>query len=256
MIVRTFRGRSLLSVMMLWPVLTCFTPTRVRMMQRLPANAVAQRITPLVLCSRNHSRASADQLVGCLEKLVSQHSQRPWTMDELHAQLARLTADAAAAVASGASEGCEEGDVLAMTVSQLRAQLSSRNLRTSGLKAELRERLLEAIREGAKRTTASRATSEREARQEPAAGWLEGMRLSASTHASVQQLLQRPGIGPQVGVFTDGSCVPNPGPGGWAALCVDGEGVLWAEKGHADQTTNNRMEMLAVSLIALPTPNV
>lgn len=45
-------------------------------------------------------------------------------------------------------------------------------------------------------------------------------------------------------IFTDGACVPNPGPGGWAALIlVDGkEKVL---TGHESYTTNNRMELTA-----------
>jgi ribonuclease HI len=49
---------------------------------------------------------------------------------------------------------------------------------------------------------------------------------------------------PDVAVFTDGACLGNPGPGGWAALlryknvekCISGGEAL---------TTNNRMEMMA-----------
>lgn len=46
-------------------------------------------------------------------------------------------------------------------------------------------------------------------------------------------------------IYTDGSCLGNPGPGGWAAILRYGE----HEKelvGGADQTTNNRMELTAV----------
>ena len=46
-------------------------------------------------------------------------------------------------------------------------------------------------------------------------------------------------------IYTDGACSGNPGPGGW--------GVLLRYKGHEkelcggeDETTNNRMEMMAV----------
>lgn len=49
----------------------------------------------------------------------------------------------------------------------------------------------------------------------------------------------------QVEIFTDGACLGNPGPGGWAALLRYGE----TEKeisGHAEDTTNNRMELQAV----------
>ena len=49
---------------------------------------------------------------------------------------------------------------------------------------------------------------------------------------------------PRVIIYTDGACVPNPGPGGWAALLRFGthEKVL---TGSAPATTNNRMELTA-----------
>lgn len=49
----------------------------------------------------------------------------------------------------------------------------------------------------------------------------------------------------QVDIFTDGACSGNPGPGGWGAILRAGliEKELW---GGELQTTNNRMEMLAV----------
>jgi ribonuclease HI len=56
-----------------------------------------------------------------------------------------------------------------------------------------------------------------------------------------------------VTVWTDGSCYPNPGPGGWAAVVV-GDGTPREITGSAVDTTNNRMEMTAVieALRALP----
>ena len=52
--------------------------------------------------------------------------------------------------------------------------------------------------------------------------------------------------GPQTGVFTDGSCYGNPGPGGWALVYVR-DGEIVAERHGADaQTTNNRMEFTAL----------
>ena len=52
--------------------------------------------------------------------------------------------------------------------------------------------------------------------------------------------------GPSSGVFTDGSCSGNPGPGGWGAVRVrDGE-VLAERYGADPQTTNNRMELEAM----------
>ncbi len=45
-------------------------------------------------------------------------------------------------------------------------------------------------------------------------------------------------------IYTDGSCSGNPGPGGWAAVIVDGS-KRQELKGREENTTNNRMEMLA-----------
>ena len=49
-------------------------------------------------------------------------------------------------------------------------------------------------------------------------------------------------------IYTDGGCSGNPGPGGWAYVIVNGpDGPVIEEKwGAAANTTNNRMELLAV----------
>ena len=46
----------------------------------------------------------------------------------------------------------------------------------------------------------------------------------------------------KVEIYTDGSCLGNPGPGGWAALLRSSseEKVIF---GQAKETTNNRMEL-------------
>ena len=49
----------------------------------------------------------------------------------------------------------------------------------------------------------------------------------------------------EVVIYTDGACEGNPGPGGWAAI-VDTSGERRELSGGEAQTTNNRMEMLAV----------
>jgi ribonuclease HI len=52
--------------------------------------------------------------------------------------------------------------------------------------------------------------------------------------------------GPKSGVFTDGSCEGNPGPGGWGAVWVEDDRII-EECGGADPaTTNNRMELRAM----------
>ncbi len=49
----------------------------------------------------------------------------------------------------------------------------------------------------------------------------------------------------QVLLYTDGSCLGNPGPGGWSAILQCGEHDKELV-GGADHTTNNRMELTAV----------
>lgn len=44
-------------------------------------------------------------------------------------------------------------------------------------------------------------------------------------------------------LYTDGSCLGNPGRGGWAAKCVD----LFEVSGGVKHSTNNIMEMTAVA---------
>lgn len=46
-------------------------------------------------------------------------------------------------------------------------------------------------------------------------------------------------------IYTDGACSGNPGPGGWGALLMRGEVEKELSGGERD-TTNNRMEMMAV----------
>ncbi|MCC5949167.1 MAG: ribonuclease HI [Nitriliruptoraceae bacterium] len=59
-------------------------------------------------------------------------------------------------------------------------------------------------------------------------------------------MLQRFRDGPRDGVFTDGSSIPNPGPGGWGAVYVIDDEVIAQDHGHDAQTTNNRMELRAL----------
>jgi ribonuclease HI len=50
----------------------------------------------------------------------------------------------------------------------------------------------------------------------------------------------------EIEIYTDGGCLGNPGPGGWAyVLQVDGT-FAKEESGAEEATTNNRMELTAV----------
>ncbi|BAQ65480.1 ribonuclease HI [Geminocystis sp. NIES-3709] len=50
---------------------------------------------------------------------------------------------------------------------------------------------------------------------------------------------------PQVEIYTDGSCLNNPGPGGYGVVLLAGDNRKELSGGF-ERTTNNRMEILAV----------
>jgi ribonuclease HI len=63
---------------------------------------------------------------------------------------------------------------------------------------------------------------------------------------TTEEVLAKYTDGPSSGAFTDGGAVGNPGPGGWGAVyVVDGIEVAEAS-GHDPDTTNNRMELMAL----------
>tara|TARA_Y100001935_G_scaffold254518_1_gene263811 strand:- start:1262 stop:1711 length:450 start_codon:yes stop_codon:yes gene_type:complete len=45
-------------------------------------------------------------------------------------------------------------------------------------------------------------------------------------------------------IYTDGSCLGNPGHGGWAFL-INKRGIITSRSGYAKNTTNNQMELTA-----------
>ena len=59
-------------------------------------------------------------------------------------------------------------------------------------------------------------------------------------------------------IYTDGSCLNNPGPGGWGAVVMPEPGEATRLSGHEPWTTNNRMEMTAAikGLEATPTGSI
>ena len=50
----------------------------------------------------------------------------------------------------------------------------------------------------------------------------------------------------KIAIYTDGACSGNPGRGGWAFVLVEGSTILYKKSGFDKETTNNRMEMVAV----------
>ena len=68
------------------------------------------------------------------------------------------------------------------------------------------------------------------------------------------EVLERFDAGPDTGVFTDGSCQGNPGPGGWGSVYARDGAVVEERYGADPATTNNRMEFTAMieGLLMLP----
>ena len=61
-----------------------------------------------------------------------------------------------------------------------------------------------------------------------------------------EEVLEQYTQGPATGVFTDGSCDPNPGRGGWGFVWVEDGRIREQGHGADPDTTNNRMEMMAL----------
>ncbi len=70
--------------------------------------------------------------------------------------------------------------------------------------------------------------------------------VSKELNLTLAEVLERFEDGPSEGVFTDGACTGNPGPGGWGMVWVENGEVREQLHGHADRTTNNRMELTAL----------
>lgn len=71
---------------------------------------------------------------------------------------------------------------------------------------------------------------------------------------TLEEVRQKYSAGPDTGVFTDGSAIPNPGPGGWGYVYVIKGEVISQGHGYDPDTTNNRMELTALieALKSLP----
>jgi ribonuclease HI len=73
-----------------------------------------------------------------------------------------------------------------------------------------------------------------------------GNSVTRTQNLTTTEVLRRFEGGPETGIFTDGSCQGNPGPGGWGAVHVRDGVVIEERHGDAPNTTNNRMELTAM----------
>jgi ribonuclease HI len=216
-------------------------------------SVMRQRAAPLsTMCAdpREDPSAAYETIISKLIQLTQQRAADLTPM-ELHRKLEVLTAQAAALVP------LDVDIVESMLVPQLKEALGQRGLPTAGKKAELRDRLLAAIsaEDGSASATVGASSSNGmsgRGASSGSGGATSGSGSASSGRGELQERLeavarQHAGKGPQTGIFTDGSCYPNPGPGGWGVVAVDGAQVLWTDHGAANgQTTNNRMELSAI----------
>lgn len=70
-----------------------------------------------------------------------------------------------------------------------------------------------------------------------------GQRTTPNRRKPVEQEIP-PSPGKGTHIYTDGGCINNPGPGGWAAVILNGENRTEISGGYR-LTTNNRMELQA-----------
>lgn len=68
---------------------------------------------------------------------------------------------------------------------------------------------------------------------------------SAASASSAKKSYDNP-AGDRDGIYTDGACSGNPGPGGWGAILVRDGKIVAQRDGFEPQTTNNRMELSAL----------
>ena len=93
---------------------------------------------------------------------------------------------------------------------------------------------------------APKARSSRKPRKRSFGGATGGGGSRTEENLSLAEVLVRYDGGPSTGLFTDGSSVPNPGPGGWGVVWVEDGEVREQRHGHDPDTTNNRMELQAL----------
>ena len=83
-------------------------------------------------------------------------------------------------------------------------------------------------------------------RRRPSPGGADRGSALREENLTLAEVLSKYRGGPSSGVFTDGSAVPNPGPGGWGVVWVEDDEIQSQKHGHDPDTTNNRMELQAL----------
>ena len=225
-----------------------------------PASVAIRRHRPVAFrVSSSHtataSKAGDDAASKCndivarLASLTAEHQCSPLDAIELHR---RLETEAAIArnisAAYSDMQGMNSVTIAKMRVCDLQAELAARGLSHRGRKAELASRLASAMASEHRGFASDSAVDQATVPLQQCTGGGKGPPEVPT--ALREQLFhveaKYAGRGPQTGIFTDGGCSPNPGPGGWGVVAVRNGVVLWVDRGRDKSTTNNRMELNAI----------
>lgn len=202
-----------------------------------------------------------DAIISSMHALCEAHTRGPpLSAADIRVRLQELTARAAILEADGVSAAAVEKAAAALKVGELRSALAHCDEPVGGKKAELVKRLLGLGERRAYAAILAYAENtldiEHAEADPPRAAAGPSAQKASSMHEpplskaftqTLHELTRKhAGQGPQHGIFTDGSCHPNPGPGGWGAVAVSNGAVQWSLRGADKKTTNNRMELVAI----------
>ena len=70
--------------------------------------------------------------------------------------------------------------------------------------------------------------------------------IGEGTVSLIKRSISKDSITTKPIIYTDGSCLTNPGPGGWCFCVSHDDDRDWIVSGGEEETTNNRMELTAV----------
>lgn len=96
------------------------------------------------------------------------------------------------------------------------------------------------------KSASSKSTSSKTGAKPKKKGGKKSKGSKREENLTTAQVLEKYTEGPFDGIFTDGACTGNPGPGGWGMVHVRDNRVMAEDCGHDPDTTNNRMELKAI----------
>ncbi|KAL1520088.1 hypothetical protein AB1Y20_023563 [Prymnesium parvum] len=202
------------------------------------------------MCSSFYSNPQ-DRLVKKLAEVVQLHESEQLSLKKLSRKLQALAKEAELLLNEEKQLPVIMNNPRLMTytkytVCQLRSELRVMGLPTGGNKPELLQRLVaqnmdEAIIEP--KIAVEQGIDDEVTREEETLPSANGNALTFKLKVLTDDIRLKSAVD---GVYTDGSCVPNPGTGGWACAQLQKGNVLWFMVGKQAFSTNNEMEWTAI----------